>query len=477
MRSNALSPAWPARRIFEVACVRAVAGPHEIVARSRSLIAGGLLACCPMKRAWGWAVSALWIVACAPAIPHLPSEGGPVWFEIRSEHFRLWTDDSIGRGRKLVRDLERRREVIASAMGKASSRATAFVISVRSARERAVYVPAEFVGVAYGPDNPTGQSGILINADYKDDDHVVSHELAHVVSLGWFANLPPWVNEGIATYFEMVDVDNDDTSVKIGIPRSDRGDLILHGRFVISVPDVFACYERRCMDDAFYAASWAVFTLLLNEHYEQLARYLQRMNELRIDTPATRWDGEPSDLPSEQAARDRSRYEQWKQGERAAWRDAFPDLPPEKLDAELTEWLHTGKVRVPRIDVVVREYPTTVRKLGDADVLAGRSWLRYHFTADSAAALRDAQAALALDSTNVLARITATTLTHTIAPDDARATATAHPDDWRALRLVERALHGTAEGDAATERLCAMSGGSAPECRPGRHRAERAAGR
>ncbi|TMQ07379.1 MAG: DUF1570 domain-containing protein [Deltaproteobacteria bacterium] len=424
-----------------------------------------------MKLGWGWAVSVLALVACAPGIPHLPSEGGPAWFEIRSEHFRLWTDDSVERGRKLVRDLERRREVIASAMGKVSSRATAFVISVRSARERAVYVPVEFVGVAYGPNNPTGQSGILINADYKDDDHVVSHELAHVVSLGWFANLPPWLNEGIATYFEMVDVDNDDTSVKIGIPRSDRGDILLRGRLVISVPELFACNERRCEDDTFYAASWAVVTLLLNEHYDQLARYLQRMNDLRIDTPATRWDGEPSDLPSEQATGENGdRFEQWKRGESAAWHDAFPDLPPEKLDAELTEWLRTGKVRVPRIDVVTREFPTTVRKLEDADVLAGRSWLRYRYTEDPTAALRDAQAALALDRTNVLARITAITLTHEIAPDDARATATAHPDDWRALRLVERALHGTSEGDAAIERLCAMSGGSAPECGPGQHR-------
>lgn len=245
-----------------------------------------------MKRCWGWLILALSIAACGPAIPHLPSDGGPAWFEIQSDHFRLWTDDSIERGQKLVRDLERRREVIASAMGQVSSRATAFVISLRGARERAVYVPLGFVGVAWGPHNPTGQSGILINADYKDDDHVVSHELAHVVSLAWFANLPGWLNEGIATYFEMVDVDNDDTSVKIGIPRSDRGD-VLRRRLLISVPELFGCSSDRCKDDSFYAASWAVFTLLLNEHYDQLARYLQRMNELLINTPATRWEGEP----------------------------------------------------------------------------------------------------------------------------------------------------------------------------------------
>jgi hypothetical protein len=420
----------------------------------------------------GWVFVVLSMVACAPAVPLLPSQGGPTWYEIKSEHFRLWTDDSIERGQKLVRDLERRREVIASAMGNAASRAMAFVISLRSTRERAVYMPLEFVGMAWGPRNPTGQPGILLNADYKDRDHIVSHELAHVVSLGWFANLPPWLNEGIATYFEMVDVDTDDTSVKIGIPRSDRGD-VLRGRLLLTVPELFACREERCTDNVFYAASWAVFTLLLNEHYDQLARYLRRLNEVRFDAPAVRWDGEASELPPEQAgaARKRAR-EDWEREQTAAWRDAFPDLPPEKLDAELAEWLRTGKVRVPRIDVTVREVRTAVRKLGDADALAARSWLRYRYTDDNAAALRDAEAALAVDRTNVLARIVATTLTHEITLEDARATAEAHPDDWRALRLVRRASPTGPEADQTLTRLCAMAGGAAPECAPARSRAE-----
>src|SRR5262249_35743774 len=153
-------------------------------------------------------------------------------------------------------------------------------------------------------------------------------------------------------------------------------------------------------------------------------------------------------------------YAEWKQAETEAWRDAFPDLSPERLDAELTEWLRTGKVRVPQIDVTVREVRATVRKLGDADALAVRSWLRYRSTAENAAALHDADAALALDRTNVLARIVATTLTHAITPDDARATAAAHADDWRALRLVGRALNGTPEADQAFLRMCALSGNS-----------------
>jgi hypothetical protein len=81
--------------------------------------------------------------------------------------------------------------------------------------------------------------------------------------------------------------------------------------------------------------------------------------------------------------------------------------------------------------VTVREVPTTVRKLGDADALAVRSWLRYRFTDNDTAAQHDAAA---------------------------------HPDDWRALRLVERALHGSPEADKALAQLCVVSANTAPEC-------------
>ncbi|HET7504353.1 MAG TPA: hypothetical protein VFK02_25200 [Kofleriaceae bacterium] len=184
-----------------------------------------------MKR-WGW----LWMVAmwtaCAPVVPSLPSQGGAAWVEIKSDHFTLWTDASPARGRQLVDDLERRRQIITAAMGQASSGATAFVIALRNSRERAAFMPLEFVGKAWNAYNITGQPGIFIAADQNDRDHVISHEMSHVVSFGVLPLQPAWLAEGIATYFEMVDVGEGDTSVKIdrhhavdlaqGCPRDGR---------------------------------------------------------------------------------------------------------------------------------------------------------------------------------------------------------------------------------------------------------------
>jgi hypothetical protein len=210
-------------------------------------------------------------------------------------------------------------------------------------------------------------------------------------------------------------------------------------------------------------------SFLINERYDQFVHYLARLNALAHDWPVRPWYEavrEPS--PERELERERQQLrELWHAQEAQVWHDAFADLPPDRLTDELEEWLITGKLRLPRIQATLPPFSVSERTLGDAEVLAVRSWLQLHFTDHLAAARADAEAALALDRTNVLARLIEATLTHAIAPDDARATAAAHPDDWRALRLVELAFHGTAEGNAALDRLCTMAGGEPTECRRG----------
>ena len=416
------------------------------------------------------ALFVLGLVACGPAIPLLPSRGGPAWLEVTSEHFTLWTDASDERGREIVREMERRRQVILSAMGQPGSRgARALVIAVRNVKERAVYLPLDFIAVAWGPNNLTAQPGILLAANDNDRDHVVNHEMAHVISFDVITDQPAWLSEGIATYFEMVDLFSDDTTVEIGRPRDDRGRILSHSP-PLPAAELFACEERRCMDGLFYATSWAVVSFLLNERYDQFIRYLQRLNELSHDWPTRSWYEAIRD-PSPEQVRERQRLDdQWRAREAQVWRDAFPDLPPDRLTGELGEWLITGKLRLPHIGVTLPQFSVTERTLSDAEVLAARSWLRLHFTGDLKAARSDAASALALDRTNVLAHLIEAAFTHSIAPDDARATASAHPEDWRALRLVELALHGAPEGDAALDRLCTMTARAVPECRRARAR-------
>ena len=380
-----------------------------------------------------WSVAVAWLVACGPVMPPLPGRGGPPWVEIKSAHFTLWTDASAERGRELVGEMEARRQVIMTAMNHAPSTEASLVIALGSAGEVAAYVPKQFIARAWSDTNPTSQPGILLDAYNNDRDHIVSHELTHVISHAIVQHQPHWLSEGIATYFEMADLHSQAASIEIGRPRSDRADQ-LRSSPPSSAVELFGCREQRCMDAVFYATSWAMFSYLLNEHFDQLTHYLQRLNTL------------PPDHDAE------------------AWRDAFADLPLDRLDRELNEWLVTGKLRLPRIKVTVTEYPTTQRALSDADVLAARSLLRLTAAQDPAAARADSQAALAVDRTNLLARLLEAAFAREISGDDARATAAAHPDDWRAWELVARALRGSSEGDEAFDRMCALATQRLPHC-------------
>ena len=60
-----------------------------------------------------------------PAIPTLPSKGGPAWVEVTSAHFTVWTD-SPERARGLIQVMEQLREVVyGTALFGGATRATA----------------------------------------------------------------------------------------------------------------------------------------------------------------------------------------------------------------------------------------------------------------------------------------------------------------------------------------------------------------
>lgn len=381
------------------------------------------------------------LAGCASGVvPLLPSDGGPDWIEVRSKHFTLWTDASGRRGRELVREMEHHWQVIGRAMN-APQDSHSFVIALRDATETSAYLPRGVVAAVWDSDGPTLQPGIVVSAYAHDYDHVISHELSHVISAGIIANQPHWLSEGIATYFEMADLDAGRTTVQIGLPRDDRTGF-LHRQQPISAADLFACRDHTCIDGPFYATSWAMVSFLLNTRFDQLTRFFARLNALPHDRRGDAW--------------------------RRAWREAFPDLTPERLDHELAEWLVSGTVHLPRIDVSTEDYPVTGRWLGDADALAARSLLKLMFSHDVDDITDQLRRSLKLDPTNVVARLVEASLHQGLAPADARATAAAHPDDWRAWWLVAYALQpkpaAAIERAAALTRMCTLVGEDQDDC-------------
>jgi hypothetical protein len=385
-----------------------------------------------MARA-GCAILAIGLAACSPSMAPLPSRGGPVWIEVKSEHFTVWTDTKASRGSELIRELERRRQIVARAMNRAAANEHTFVIALHSAWETAAYLPkrigamALFHKVAIDPT-------LVLSADDNGRDHLVSHVLTYVISRSVLRQQPTWLAEGIATYFEMADLESDAASVTVGMPRADRLRLIRTKR-TLSLRELLSCrYEDRCRDERFAATAWALFSYLLNERLDQLADYLRR-----LDSPAT-------------AAR--------------AWNEAFAGVSYDDLERGLARWMVNGDLRLPRIAVTLDRFPSAVRQLGDADVLAARGMLEHTIKNNDVAAQAAADAALSADRTNVLAHLVEFALSKHPTPDAARAIALAHPEDWRAWWLVAEVVPHTAEAVQAHDRICALAPTTAQSCAP-----------
>lgn len=375
------------------------------------------------------------LLACrGAALPALPSKGGPPWIEVQSEHFTVWTDAPRTRVLELVREMEHLRQVVLG-VGFSGTRmeGKSFVIALRDGDEVAAFVPEKFVAFAfYG--GALRQPGIVLPAD-ADSKDIITHELVHVIAFSVVRHQPRWFAEGLAGFFETVNVDPDTSKGDVGKPNPN---IVARLRIIPPTPvaKMFACDAYTCMDDMFYATAWAMFSYLANTHPKELLAFARRIDEL----PEGRW--------------------------MQAWTESFPKLAPSELDHQIRKWLAYGKHTVWTFDVKLQQWPVTERVLRDADVYAARALLRERFRNVGDPEPPELAAALAADPTHLIANLVKAEYTKSIDLAQAKRVAAAHPEDWRAWWLI--ALGANWQGDearAAWEQACALPGSPADWCK------------
>jgi hypothetical protein len=368
------------------------------------------------------------LIACGPALPPVPSQGGPAWIELSSAHFILWTDSSADRGRELIDQCEHLHQIVFGvAFPWLPDAGKSIVIALRDRYEVGEFIPSLFIALAM-PSSPALEPAIVIDAQTDNaDGHVIAHELTHVISYGAIKQQPVWFAEGIAQFFETSSLDAKNVNVDVGEPLPKLVHEI-HALTLLPGDQLFACTRETrpdCRDPRFYMTSALLFTYLMNERPQQLVQ-----------------------LETALAADDRD-----------AWVHALPDLPAAQIDATLRAWLINGRHQIWHFHVALQQATIGERTLVDADVFAARALLRTAFHRDQVAV--DDQRALAADPTNVLARLIDDYLTKHVATAEAHATAAAHPDDWRAWYLVLRAGASAAEGATVHDKICALTAGDA----------------
>lgn len=353
------------------------------------------------------------LVACRAAVPALPSQGGPAWTEVQSAHFKLWTDAGTDKAAQLIRQMEYLHQVIFGVEFPGKSDAgQSLVIAVRNTFEIHAYLPEQFGAMTMGGTAlriPT----ILLAADTDEaDGHVVTHELTHLISFTAIHRQPPWFAEGLAQFFETVQLDPDKAVVDVGEPLVNQVSAV-RSTSLVPGPQLFACTAMACRDHPFYVTAALLFSYLANAHPEQLAQ-----------------------LEDALAA-----------GKPDAW--AVTGIAPEQLDRSIREWVTSGQHRVWHFKVKLQPPQTTSRTMTDPEVLAIRAFLDQRFHGAS-----NARDLLKTDPTNVILRLVAQAPG---TPAEARATVKAHPDDWRAWELLVEALHDSSdESIAAKAKVCEL---------------------
>ncbi len=372
-----------------------------------------------MRSAW-----LLLLAGCGAALPPLPSQGGPAWRELSSMHFTLWTDAPPERGRELVQQMEWLRSIIYGvAFPDLPPGGKTFVVAFRDIRESRVFTPTYHDAFA-SAGGPQHRPMIVMPADAYGDDKVVTHELTHAISFNAIHAQPRWFSEGLATFFETIDLDMARGTVDVGALRPEiRASIDRDGIFLTA--KMLACDRMACTDDfKFYATAWTMYAYLHYKHPAELARF-----EVAL-----------GNMPADQA-----------------WQQTMGDLPTQALDHELVGYLMYGGYSIAHFKIEKRQWPIAERPLADADVDTLRALLHWMRDAKSLDAERELAAALAADRTNVLAHMLDRYM-HKRPPtlDDARAVTLAHPDDFLAWLLLADATKNRNEQRHALDKLCAL---------------------
>jgi hypothetical protein len=261
---------------------------------------------------------------------------------------------------------------------------------------------------------------------------VIKHELVHYFSHMIMPVQPRWLSEGLASYFETLEYDDEKGEATLGRPPPELLSSVQR-QGPLSPEEIAAAKPLAADTGRFYATSWLLVHFLMNHRTDSLARYEAALRQ-RIPLPD-------------------------------AWKAAFGALTAQQLHDELRAYMDGGQYAL----LVYKLPPASgetvgTRVLTDAEVHATRAELfvqggrgprrdeRVDLPAPEefrARAREEVAEALRQEPTQDLARaIAAFDLGGTLDLAQAQVSVERDPSDWMGWLLLSKALeqHGIVAG-------------------------------
>jgi hypothetical protein len=375
-------------------------------------------------------VAAITLAAgCAGAFS-CPIHADDGWRELATRNFVLRTDLPADRARAALDDLERLRAALLTSFRARPDLPTGQIPVVVLDRGWGAVAGPLFDGLF--AENVLFQPLLAMRAGSRvGRQTTVVHELVHHLSFHVAPRQPPWLAEGLAQYFETLEVSDDGRWVIVGRPAEQN---VRYAQRVglRAVAEMRAGTDVHAGGDGFYPTAWLMVHHLMNHRPEALATYQRAL---------------------QRTAR-----------EEEAFREAFGPLTSEALDRELRRYLDGGRYSV--FHFPFRQPPVRVlseRTLAPADAHASRGLL-YATIREGAEDMRDRLPSSREELDSCARREVAEALSR--APDHVLGLAVQHwalgvpveaaraeraargaPEDWLAWWLVAASLEARGEGD------------------------------
>jgi hypothetical protein len=248
------------------------------------------------------------LVAGAGCASSCPRYDNGNWRELSTRNFRLRTDLDESDARDMVTELETARAALLTTFGAPTDTATGQV---------SVLVLDDGWGVAAGSRWP----GFFTRALFTPyimiqagsglaGQTVVKHELVHQLSHFVRPREPAWLAEGLAGYFETMEIADDKRMVTVGRPWP-RVVSKMQGIGMLSVDELRAGAAVHDPRSVFYPSAWLMVHYLMNHRREGLRSYQRELGHSA--------------------------------NESHAWAVGFGDLTPEQLDFQLRRYVDGGR--------------------------------------------------------------------------------------------------------------------------------------
>jgi len=366
--------------------------------------------------------------------PRPPSEGGRAWLELETADFLVRTDLDEGHARAEMNRLEELRAALLTAILPNVTLPTGQMpVIVLADRPEWTHFFSEAIG-GMMIDRVLFKPLILYSGEqHLKDIDLVKHELTHFILRLYLRHLPPWFDEGLAAFFETMQIDEEHGTLTLGAPSRRFGEI----RDTMMPLDKVVAYLRAPEDTLFYATSWLLVHYLM---YHETERFAAFRRYLQSPTTAER-----------------------------AWDLAFAERPLTSLETDVREYTRSGKFGfLERRFTVPRPVPA-VRRLGELEVR--RVFATLYLTSigagrEAAEARRLAgahvDAALRLAPRDVEANALAVVVRDERGPvlaERAHAVADVHPESWLAWALVALSAATEAERGQAETKARELSAG------------------